>query len=152
MKRPFVIFTLDKTTFALPALNVVQIEMPGQITPVPNTADFISGIINLRGEIIPVVDMRRRFGLPPQEINLRSRIIVTRFENRIVGLLVDNAREFVNLEDEQILLPAESMRGPGTDYLEGICPQEQRLILILSLEKLFSQDENQAIAEAAAAA
>lgn len=139
--EPYVVFQLAGNHYAIASRYIQQVDIPAAITKVPQTPDFLLGVTNVRGTIVPVVDLRRRFGLQPIEITPRSRLLVIHLESRVVGLLVDSAREFIRIEEDNILLPAENMRGPGIEYLQGIFPQENRLILILDVEHLLTPEQ-----------
>src|SRR5688500_13065519 len=96
-----VVFRVGAGEYALPAADVVQMETFESVTPVPGAAPFVIGLVQLRGRVIPVIDLRARFGLPPVARTLDSRIIVVRRGPRLVGLLADAAREVIQLEAAQ---------------------------------------------------
>src|SRR5688500_11442423 len=96
-----VVFRVGDGEYALPAADVVQMETFESVTPVPGAAPFVLGLVQLRGRVIPVIDLRVRFGLSPIARTLDSRIIVVRKGPRLVGLLADSAREVVQLDVEQ---------------------------------------------------
>lgn len=148
--EPFILFRVDKTTYALPAQQVAYIDMPEHITPVPHAPDFVVGVVYSRGQVLPVVDLRRRFGLPPKDLDLQTRLIVVRLGERTVALLADAAREFANLDPEAILLPPEQIATPGSRFLSGVVLHEdQRLVFVLDLEHLLSPEEVESAAQAA---
>jgi chemotaxis signal transduction protein len=145
--KTYILFKVGDSSYAIPTDWVEQVEMVQNITHVPNTPPFVEGIVFLRGRMIPVVNLRTLFGLDKSPHDLRSRLIVVRMNERIVGLQVDMAREFVHIDDEQILPPPEDLTGPGVDYLRGIVSLQDRLILVIDLDQLLNRDEKQAFTQ-----
>jgi purine-binding chemotaxis protein CheW len=141
MEEPFILFRVDKATYGVRSAEVQQVEMIEEITPVPNAPSYIDGIVSLRGQIVPVINLRRRFALEQIPYDMLSRLVVVKIEGRVIGLAVDTAREFVKIDPELIENPPETLVGPGVEYLEGIVPEEKRLILILNLAMMLSQRE-----------
>src|SRR5688572_29671132 len=102
MNDTYILFEIAGTTYGIPSQNVRQIEMIEHITPLPNAPKFVEGVVFTRGEVIPAVNLRRRFGFEAVPRNTRSRLIVTSHNGRVVGLIVDSAREFTNIGSEAI--------------------------------------------------
>ena len=117
-------------------------ELIEQITPVPNAPSFVEGVVFSRGHVIPAVNLRVRFGLPPQQHTPRSRLVVVEAGQRTVGLIVDSAREFRNLASESIQPPNETIAGLSGKYLRGIAIVAERLILILDMNEVLTFAEN----------
>ncbi|MGE5220908.1 MAG: chemotaxis protein CheW [Omnitrophica WOR_2 bacterium] len=147
MLETFILFYIGDTTYAVYSSDVQQIEMMDTVTHVPNSPDFIEGIVYIRSHVIPVVNLRQRFHLEKIPYNLRSRLIVTSLDNRLIGLAVDSAREFIRLDIDQIHQPPESLVGPGTEYLDGVINWNDRLILIVNLRRVLSFEEQQLITD-----
>ena len=144
----YVLLELDGTTYALRSADVQQLEMVEHITPVPNAAAAVEGIVFSRGQVIPAVSMRARFGLPKVEYDLRSRLMVVRAGDRNIGLIVDSAREFKRIPAEAIKPPPETLSGTTGQYLEGIASIDERLILVLKLDEVVrTTEEISAVAE-----
>ena len=137
----YVLFELDGTTYALRSADVQQLEMIEHVTPVPNAAAAVEGIVFSRGQVIPAVSMRARFGLPKIEHDLRSRLIVIRAGERNIGLIVDSAREFKRIPEDAIKPPPETLSGTTGQYLEGIASIDDRLILVLKLDEVIRTAE-----------
>jgi purine-binding chemotaxis protein CheW len=137
----YVLFELDGTTYALRSSDVQQLEMIEHITPVPNAAAAVEGIVFSRGQVIPAVSMRARFGIPKIEHDLRSRLIVIRAGERNIGLIVDSAREFKRIPADAIKPPPETLSGTTGQYLEGIASVDDRLILVLKLDEVIRTAE-----------
>lgn len=140
-RETFILFHVAENTFAIPSMQVQQMEMIEQITRVPNAPGFVDGIVAVRGQIVPVVNVRRRFGLEARPYDLRSRLIVTQVNSRVVGLAVDEAREFFAFDPQQILPPPDSLVTNGAAFIRGVVSLENRLVFLLDLEKMFTLDE-----------
>lgn len=145
--QPFILFEVAGATYAVPAEQVQQVEMLELLTRVPKAPNFVEGVTSIRGQVIPVVSLRRRFQMEEIEHGLRTRLIVIRLGERRIGMLVDSAREFLRIASEQILPPPEGLAGPGVEYLEGIVHLADRLILVMNLHRLFDVSEQQAFVE-----
>lgn len=146
----YVLFRIGETHYALPALQVQQVAMVERITPVPRAPDFVDGVVYLRGQVVPVVNLRARFGLERRPYDLASRLLVVQFGERVVGLAVDAAREFVALPPESVFLPPEDLTAAGGRYLSGVSLVGDRLVFILDVQKLLQPEEAQALAQVAA--
>lgn len=138
MTEPYVLFEVADATYAVRAASVQRMEMVEGITRVPNAAPFVEGICYLRGHVVPVVSLRRRFGLEPIPYDLRSRLIVLDLAGRRVALAVDSAREFITLDSGQVQPPPDAM---DDAFLEGIVALGDRLILILDLTRVVRAGE-----------
>jgi purine-binding chemotaxis protein CheW len=139
--EPFIIFELAGTTYALPSRLVQQMEMTEHITPVPNAAPAVEGVVFSRGQVIPTVNLRTRFGFERIPFDLRTRLIVVSLRNRTIGLVVDSAREFLSIPSEAIQPPNEAISGLSGKYLDGIATLEDRMILILNLDEVINVAE-----------
>jgi len=137
----FVVFELAGTTYAVRSQLVQQMEMIEQITSVPNAPPSIEGVVFSRGRVVPVVNLRSRFGFEKIPIELRTRLIVIDVEGRIVGLMVDSAREFMSIEASEIQPPGEAISGMSGKYLEGIATIGNRPIMILDLSEVINLSE-----------
>jgi purine-binding chemotaxis protein CheW len=133
----YILFELAGTTYALKSQEVKHMELVEQITPVPNAPPFVEGVVFSRGQVIPAIDLRVRFGFPRQEHTTRSRLIVVDAGQRCVGFIVDSAREFRNLPAESIQPPNESIAGLSGKYLRGIAIAGERLILLLDIKEVL---------------
>jgi purine-binding chemotaxis protein CheW len=133
----YILFELAGTTYALRSDDILQLEMVGRITPVPNAPPFVDGVVALRGQVIPAMSLRARFGFPTVPHDVRSRLIVVRAGGRTVGLLVDSAREFATIPAETILPPPEGMVELSGPYLRGLAQLGDRLVLVLDVVELL---------------
>lgn len=131
-------FVVGTEEFAIPILAVQEINRMMPITRVPQSPPFIEGVINLRGKIIPVMDLRKRFGLKAGEHSNDARIIVVEVGARVIGFTVDRVNEVLRI-DAGIVEPAPSMvTGADSDYVDGVGKLEDRLLILLNLDRLFS--------------
>lgn len=135
---PFILFELAGTTYGLHSQVVQQMEMVQQITPVPNAPNFVEGVVFSRGQVIPAINLRARFGWEKIPYNIRTRLIVINVNNRTIGLIADSAREFISIPSEAILPPPEAISGLSGKYLAGIAMLGERLILILNAEEVIN--------------
>jgi purine-binding chemotaxis protein CheW len=147
MVEPFIIFSVGEAAYAVRSEQVQQIETVENVTPVPNTPDFIDGIVYLRGKVVPVINLRSRFGLDRKPYDIYSRLVVIELEKRVVGLAADSAREFLHLDTSLILPPPESLSGPGIEYLEGVYSKDNRLILVVNLHQLLDKKEKEQLSQ-----
>ena len=136
-ENSFILFELAGTTYAIPSRSVQQLEMIERITQVPNAPTAVEGVVFSRGQVIPAVNLRIRFGFSKIEYDLRSRLIVVETEGRKIGLIVDTAREFKNIPAEAISPPPENLSGMSGKYLDGIATMGERLILLLNLAEVI---------------
>jgi purine-binding chemotaxis protein CheW len=141
--EPFILFELGKTTYGIHSRFVQQLEMIEEITPVPNALPFVEGVVLSRGQVIPVINLRIRFGFEKIPHDSRTRLIVINVNNRTIGLVVDTAREFVSIPAETIQPPPEKISGLSGKYLQSIAMLgEERLVLILEVQEILSLSES----------
>jgi purine-binding chemotaxis protein CheW len=137
----YILFTVAGTTYALPSQQVAHVEMVEQITRVPNAAAFVDGVVFSRGQVVPAVNMRVRFGFDRADRDLRTRLLVVQQAGRSVGLLVDACREFLTIPAADVQPPGDSLTGAGSRYIRGIATRADRLIVILDLGALLESAE-----------
>jgi purine-binding chemotaxis protein CheW len=138
--EPFILFELAGATYGLRSADIQQLEMVGAITPVPNAPSFVDGVVSVRGQVIPAVNLRTRFGFPRAELDIRSRLLVVRTGGRTVGLIVDSAREFASIDPASVQPPPEAVTGLNGRYLEGMAHLGERLVLVLNAGELVDPD------------
>jgi purine-binding chemotaxis protein CheW len=134
----------------LPISAVREIVRVPQITAVPNAPDYIEGVINLRGQIIPVMDLRKRFRAESAEPGKKSRIVVVELEERFIGLIVSSASEVLRIPPSEIEDPHNVFREGEIDYITGVGKLKGRLVIMLDLKKILRQGELQILGGAAA--
>jgi purine-binding chemotaxis protein CheW len=142
-------FRLGSEEYAIEITKVKEIILVEGITRVPQMPDYIEGIINLRGNVIPVIDLRKRFGMRAREIDENTRIVVTRMENKIVGLIVDMVSQVMKIPHGDIQPPPETIAGMAGEYLTGIGRRDDRMIIMLDIEKILTAGEKAELASAA---
>lgn len=133
------VFTIAGEEFGIELDKIVEIIKPQKATPIPKVPAFISGVINLRGTVIPVMDLRARFNVKPS--SFREKILIAKMHGEEVGLIVDSVKEIMNIEKEQIASPPTIFRGLKPEYLMGIGKLGDRLIIILNLDSLLTAEE-----------
>jgi purine-binding chemotaxis protein CheW len=137
----YVLCGLAGTTYALRSDDIEQLEMVGQLTPVPNAPSYVDGVTSVRGRFVPAVSLRAKFGFPRVEHDLRSRLVVVRSGTRSVGLIVDTAREFAAIAAESIQPPPEGLADLSSRYLRGIAHLGDRLVLVLDIPELLAMTD-----------
>ena len=140
----FVLFELAGTAYVVPSQTVQQIEMVDQITPVPNSPPFVDGVVFVRGQVVPVINLRVRFGFERVPNDVKTRLIVVAHEKRTVGLLVDSAREFVSLTPQAIAPAPESVTSVSGKILAGIASLNDRIVLVLDVAELLTSEDTAA--------
>jgi len=144
-------FTVGSEEFCVDILKVQEIIRMVEITVMPNSPDYVEGVINLRGKIIPIIDFRKRMHLPfADNLNEQSRrIVVVSFGKVTVGLVVDKVSHVMKLSTDQISPTPEVIKGFESECLMGVGRSGDKLLILLDLEKLFRQDEFEGLADAA---
>lgn len=141
-----VTFNIAEEEFGVDILSVQEIIRLMQITAVPRAPSYIEGVINLRGKVIPVIDMRRRFNLPQAERDSRTRIIVMEFGVKIVGFLVDAVSEVLRIPASTVEPAPAVVSGIGSEYIKGVGKLDDRLLILLDLDSLLAGTDISGIA------
>jgi len=144
-QQQLVSFRLGVEEYGVSIMKVQEIIRMQEITRVPQMPEFIEGIINLRGNVIPIIDLRKRFGLAHGERTIDSRIVVVSVRNRIVGVIVDGVSEVLRISDENIEPPPPAVSTSGRDYIKGVGKLDKRLLILLEIDKILSSEEHGAI-------
>ncbi|MCM3787550.1 chemotaxis protein CheW [Domibacillus sp. 8LH] len=131
-------FQLVDKEYALPVHQVYSIEKLMHITRVPGTVPFVKGVINLRGVVTPIIDLRSRFGLSDKQYDESTRIIIASFDDIEVGLVVDGANDVLDIPVDAIEPQPEVVGSLGDEYITGVAKLEKRLLIMLSLQKIFN--------------
>lgn len=135
-------FSLGDEEFGVHVLKVREIIRMPEVTRVPNTPPYVEGVINLRGKVIPVMSMRKRFGLEMQDFDSRTRIMVMDVDGELMGFIVDAVSEVIRISEEEIQ-PPPPVVSSGVDHecLSGVISQSDRLLVLLDLEKVSSRED-----------
>jgi purine-binding chemotaxis protein CheW len=139
-------FTLEEQRYALPLSSVENVVRAVFITPLPKAPDIVLGIINVRGRIISVVDVRKRFGLPRRDLRLSDQFIIARTPKRTVAIAADRVEGLVEVDERSVVGSGQVL--PHADYVEGVVKLADGLLLIHDLARFLSLDEEQALSEA----
>jgi len=145
-------FRIGRETFGLPISTVREIVRVPEITSVPNAPDYIEGVINLRGRIIPVVDLRKRFGEPVTEPSKKNRIVVIEMEQRVIGLIVNSASEVLRIPPSEIEAPNNVFQEGELNYITGVGKLNGRLVILLDLNRVLQRGELRQLDQVADAA
>lgn len=143
-------FRLGHEEYGIKITKVQEIILLGEITRMPQTPGYIKGLINLRSNVIPIVDLRLRFGLDEAEPTDETRIMVVNISDRTVGLIVDAVSEVLRISEDQVTPPPPAVSGLGREYLTGLVRMEERLLAMLDIDKIII-DEPSVLEEACAA-
>jgi purine-binding chemotaxis protein CheW len=134
-------FRIGEETFGVPISMVREIVRVPEITIVPNAPDYIEGVINLRGRIIPVMDLRKRFGAKDVESNKKNRILVVDIENKIIGLIVHSASEVLKIPPSEVVAPSSMFHDNELSYVTGVGKLNGRLVILLDIAKIMQRGE-----------
>jgi purine-binding chemotaxis protein CheW len=138
--REMVIFQVHQLDCALPAVQVTEIIRDGHVTQVHQAPEYVSGVINLRGDIVTIIDLVKRLELKEEEENHRNEIIVVPFRNENVGLLVDSIEDIVVADYDHIDQPPSNIKGIRGSYFTGIYKMEGRLAAILNVDRILTKN------------
>ena len=140
-------FKLGSEEYGVDIAQVQEINRMVAITHVPRAPQFMEGVINLRGQLIPIIDLRTRFGMPRTEHTKNTRIVVTEIGAKRVGMVVDSVSEVLRLPSDQIEDAPEMITGVDTEYIRGVGKIEDRLIILLDLGRIISGAEKRELEE-----
>lgn len=144
-------FHLANEHYGINILSVQEIILVGQITSIPEVPNYVEGLINLRGKVIPVIDLRRRFGMSAVDYGENTRIIVTNTAQRTIGLVVDAVHEVLRLDGNQIEPLPAGLTNVNASYITGVVKLEDRILILLDTEVVISDETQTSLAQAVAA-
>jgi purine-binding chemotaxis protein CheW len=139
--QQYVIFSLSEQIYGIEILKIKEVVSYRKVTPLPNMRGFVKGIINLRGVILPVFDLRHKFHLPDATYTVFHSIIVMEILGRVMGVIVDEISDVVELFPEEVQATANLPPGVQTEYIQGIGKKEHELIILLDVDRLLSPEE-----------
>lgn len=149
--QEYLIFTLGKEEYGIEILKVQEIRGYDRVTRIANSPDFIAGVTNLRGVIVPIIDLRIKFQLESAEINDQTVTIVLNLCDRVVGIVVDGVSDVLSLRTEQIKPAPDFTATLSTQYLLGLGSLDERMLILVDIEKLLNSDEMQIVEKLAEA-
>lgn len=132
-------FRLDNEDYAIAITKIQEIILMKPITRIPQVPDFIEGLINLRGSVIPIVNLRKRFGLPPRDLDDETRTIVVNIQDKTVGCIVDAVTQVMRINRDQIQPAPLSVLAISHQYIAGLARLDDRLLIILDIDRLFDE-------------
>ena len=144
-ERQLVVFQFGAELYGVEISRVHEIIRLQSVTRVPRLPAFVEGVINLRGKVIPVVDLRRRFGLPTADHTRASRIVVVELGDQVVGIVVDGVSEVLRVNTSIVEPPSPVVAGIDSEYLHGIAKLTDRLVILLDLDRILARDERRAL-------
>jgi len=136
-------FNIGQEEFGLGIQSIQEINRMVEITRVPNSPEFVTGVINLRGKVIPIINLRKRFGFPPKEDDKNTRIIVVELGGMVVGFTVDAVSEVLRIPKNITEPPPSMVAGIGSEYITAVAKLENRLLILLDLERILKDKEKQ---------
>jgi purine-binding chemotaxis protein CheW len=144
-EEQLVVFELADESYGVDIGAVNTIIRMQEITEIPRSPEFVEGVINLRGSIIPVIDLRKRFSLPVGEETKASRIVVVETSGQLIGMVVDAVSETLRLQQDAIEPPSPIVTSVDSEYVRGVGKLENRLVILLDLDKVLSSKELDAL-------
>lgn len=136
-----VVFKLDKEEYGVDIMQVQEISPYQNLTKVPNSPAFVDGIVNLRGDVIPVVSLKKKFNLMESPVTELTRLIVINNGNRRTGFVVDDASEVITISDKDVEEAPPMIVGADRKYIQGVGKLDKRILIILDLHKLLTEEE-----------
>ncbi|NLB77843.1 MAG: chemotaxis protein CheW [Clostridiaceae bacterium] len=140
-------FNIDDEAFGIDIKQIFQILKPQEIFKVPNTPPFIEGLINLRGKVMTVFNLRKRFNLPEKENDDNTKILIIRMDDYLLGFTVDSVSEIVRVQEEDIVETPPTITDFDKRFLSGVAKVGEKLILLLDLQKILTPDEEEQVKE-----
>ncbi|MFP3516645.1 chemotaxis protein CheW [Pseudomonas sp. SIMBA_077] len=137
----WVTFKLDNETYGINVMQVQEVLRYTEIAPVPGAPAYVLGIINLRGNVVTVIDTRQRFGLYSAEITDNSRIVIIEADKQVVGILVDSVAEVVYLRQSEIETAPNVGNDESAKFIQGVCNKNGELLILVELNKMMTDDE-----------
>ena len=137
----WVTFRLATETYGVNVMQVQEVLRHTEIAPVPGAPSYVLGIINLRGNVVTVIDTRQRFNLNQVELTDNTRIVIIEVDSQVVGILVDAVAEVVYLRQSEIEIPPNVGHDENTKFIQGVCHKNDELLILVDLEKMMSDEE-----------
>lgn len=130
-------FNLGDNLFAIDIMRIKEIVMPQRLSNLPRASDILDGVINLRGNVIPVMDLRKRFGMPQASTEKTGKLLVVSLARQALALAVDNVLEVITVPVKDIKPPLDATEGMGMEHLLGVCLSDDRVFMLLDIDSLL---------------
>ncbi len=137
----WVTYQLEDETYGINVMQVQEVLRITEIAPVPGAPDYVLGIINLRGNVVTIIDTRKRFGLLPKEPDDLSRIIIVEVNGNVIGMLVDCVAEVVYLHQSEIDSSPTVNNDDSSRFIQGVCTRDEKLLILVDVDKLLTEEE-----------
>lgn len=134
-------FTLDENIYAVDIMRIREIIKPQKLTNLPKALSYIEGVLNLRGSVTPVIDLRKRFDLPLRNVDSSVRLLIVRVAKQLLGLMVDSVTEVITIPAKDIKPPPQIAGGVGSEFLLGVCLVQDSLVILLNIDAIFTDRE-----------
>ncbi len=147
-EKQFVVFLLENQEYGIDIAQVHEIDRLKEIviSPVPKTPEFVEGIINLRGDVVPIIDLRKKLGMVPKEIDKSSRILIVKLTKKVIGLLVDGVSEVISVYESSISPTPEEISDVETKFINSVArTSDKRLILLINIDEVLSLEESDVV-------
>ena len=144
MRALHVLFRVGEADYAIAAADVLHLESYEKATPIPGAPAFVAGLVQTRSRLVPVVDLRTRFGLPAVAHSLDRRVIVIQHGERVAGLLVDSAREVVQIDDDQLEPPPEMIDRQAAGFVKSVATVAKRMFLLVDIARVIREEPSHA--------
>jgi len=138
-------FRLDDEVYGINVVQIREVLRYTDITPVPGAPVYVSGIINLRGNVVTVIDTRTRFGLPPGEINNSSRIVIVEVDSQVLGMLVDSVADVTYINQSEIEVTPNVGNAETAKFIQGVCNKNDQLLILIELERMIETTETNGV-------
>ncbi|MFO7857874.1 MAG: chemotaxis protein CheW [Ectothiorhodospiraceae bacterium] len=140
-RTQWVTFSLEDEIYGIDVMRVQEVLPLSEIAPVPGAPPYVLGIINLRGNVVTVIDTRMRFGLPPREPDKASRIVVIEAGDQVAGILVDSVAEVINVSESEVDTAPNVGNEESSRYIHGVVSRGEQLLILVDVDKLLSREE-----------
>ena len=137
----WVTFRLEEETYGINVMQVQEVLRYSEIATVPGAPSYVLGIINLRGNVVTVIDTRQRFGLPPADVTDNTRIVIIEADKQVVGILVDSVAEVVYLRQSEMETTPNVGNEEAARFIQGVCNKNDELLILVALEKMMTEQE-----------
>ena len=137
----WVTFRLDNETYGINVMQVQEVLRYSEIAPVPGAPSYVLGIINLRGNVVTVIDTRQRFGLDSAEVTDNTRIVIIEADKQVVGILVDSVAEVVYLRQSEVETAPNVGNDESAKFIQGVCNKNGELLILVELDKMMTEEE-----------